>query len=29
MNVFGADFKTRIFLLNFVDQNEAVDVSGG
>ncbi len=28
MNVFWADFKTRIFLLNFVNQNEAVDVSG-
>ena len=28
MNVFGADFKTWIFLLDFVDQNEAVDVGG-
>ncbi len=28
MNVFGVDFKTGIFLLDFVDENEAVDVGG-
>ena len=28
MNVFGVDFKTWIFLLDFVDENEAVDVGG-